>query len=445
MPAANFQFNFGPGGATPREPDAPMRLLLLGDFSGRPAAERTPLAQRQPLRVDIDNFDRVLTRLAPRIDTPAGPVAFASLDDFHPDALFARLELFQALRDARARPAPQGDDSPLAALLGGKPASAATAAPKSGIEALIARVVAPHIVPDTTAQTQTYLRAVDAAIAEQMRQLLHAPVLQAMEANWRGVQFLVSRLELDDNLQLHLLDVSREELEADLLDSGQPLEQSASHAVLASRRHSGEAGWSLLAGLYGFDDTGRDAALLTALAALGAKAGGPFIGSAALPAADAAPSATWTELRRSPAARWLGLVTPRLLLRTPYGARHERVDSFAFEELGSAPDAQHYLWAPGSLALPLLLGRSYTLNEGWSFSPDDEREIDDLPSCTRLDRDGEPELVPCAEAFLNDTRAEALLATGLMPLLSHRHRNVVLLMRVQSLAEPAAPLAGLPA
>jgi type VI secretion system protein ImpC len=37
-----------------------------------------------------------------------------------------------------------------------------------------------------------------------------------------------------------------------------------------------------------------------------------------------------------------------------------------------------------------------------------------------------------------------LLAAGLMPLLSHRHSNAVSVMRLQSVAEPAQALAGLP-
>jgi hypothetical protein len=36
-----------------------------------------------------------------------------------------------------------------------------------------------------------------------------------------------------------------------------------------------------------------------------------------------------------------------------------------------------------------------------------------------------------------------LLEAGLMPVLSHKHRNAVRVMRFQSVAEPAAPLAGL--
>lgn len=449
MPASTgFEFRFGRTG-TVREPDAPLRLLVLADLRGGAAADRPPLAERPTIRLDLDNFDAVIARLAPRLATEVGEVRISGLDDFHPDALFGKLELFGALREARARPVPQGADSPLAALLGGSPVATPRKTPQDGIEALLQRVVAPHIVPDTRVQTQAYLGAIDAAIAEQMRQLLHAPAFQGLEATWRGLHWLVSRLELDESLQLHLLDVSREELLADLDPArGLALEQTASHTAIVNRarKQPGEQGWSALIGLHPFGPAPDQMQLLAALGALGSQAGGPFI-AAADPALwrRADEHTSWNALRGSEAARWIGLVAPRMLLRSPYGARNEPVDAFAFEELLDASVHEHYLWASGALAFALLLGRSYSLNQGWSFSLGDEREIDDLPSCTRPDRDGEPELVPCAEFFLSDQDAEGLLAAGFMPLLSHRHSNVAMLMRCQSVAAPAASLHGLPA
>lgn len=449
MPASTgFEFSFGRAGQA-REPEAPMRLLVLGDFRGDTTADRPPLAERQALRIDLDNFDSVLARLAPQVTTSAGRIRPASLDDFHPDALFRKLELFDALRQARARPAPTGADSPLAALLGGAPAGAAARkAPQEGIEALLHRVVAPHIVPDTAAQTQSYLRAIDAAIAEQMRGVLHAPAFQSLEAAWRGLWWLVSQLELDENLQIHLFDISQEELIADLDPArGITLEQTALYAALvtrARRQPGASAGWSALIGLQAFGRGQDDVLRLAALGALGSHAGGPYIAAAQAGlwrSQDSEPT-HWNALRRSEAARWVGLVAPRLLLRSPYGARHEPVDTFAFEE---QPDAhEQYLWASGALAFALLLGRSYRQNEGWSFAPGEEREINDLPACTRPGADGELELVPCAEQFLSDQDAEALVGAGLMPLLSHAHRNVAMLMRWQSIATPSAPLRGLP-
>lgn len=452
----SFDLGYGPKGATPREPDAPMRLLVIGDFSGRAPADRPPLATRPTLRVDLDTLDTVFSKLAPRVTTAsAGEIALASPDDFHPDALLAKLELFRALRTARTQAPPSAapangsstNDSPLAALLGGTLAGVGASAPKTAgdaIDALIRKVIAPHIVPDRQHETKAYVAAVDSAIAEQMRLVLHDAAFQSREAAWRGVQWLVSNLELDETLQLHLFDVSRDELLADLAAAGAKLSQTGLYAALADRgrKQPGGLGWSALIGLDRFGSSDTDIGLLAALGLIGSQAGGPFIAAGDPALAEGA--ANWNALRASEVGRWIGLVAPRLLLRRPYGARDEKCETFAFEELGNTPAHEQYLWGSGALACALALGRGYRSAEGWEFSPGEFGGIDDLPSATRLDRDGEKELVPSAEHFLADTQAEKLLDAGLMPLLSHRHQNAAMLMRWQSIAQPKAALAGLP-
>ena len=93
--------------------DTPFRVAILGDFSGRGSrgiveTGRT-LVNRRPIRVDRDNCDDVLARLAPSGDLVSGgggprvALRFAELDDFHPDRLYDELPLFQSLRDLRAR------------------------------------------------------------------------------------------------------------------------------------------------------------------------------------------------------------------------------------------------------------------------------------------------------------------------------------------------------
>jgi predicted component of type VI protein secretion system len=128
-----------------------------------------------------------------------------------------------------------------------------------------------------------------------------------------------------------------------------------------------------------------------------------------------------------------------VLLRLPYGKRSDPCSAFAFEEFaGGSPDHEALLWGAGSLAVALLLGRAYT-QKGWQFEPGDEREIGDLPAY-HYTKDGEPEMQACAEAYLGEQAGQALLAAGLMPVLSHKHRNAVTVMRFQSIAEPAQPL-----
>ena len=460
----------------------PMRLLVIGDFSGQPDAARPALASRPTLKVDIDNLDTVMGRLKPRVVLSCGEVDFAELEDFHPDSLYARLDVFRALREMRQRlsdparfaqaaaelgqgltaapgPAPaaaagSADTGLLAQLLGGNPvAQTATGAampaaaanrPEAGIDALIRRIVAPHIVPNIAPQQANLIRSVDAAVTDQMRALLHAPAFQQLESAWRGVQWLISSLELDEQLQLHLFDVSREDLLDDVVAAQGRIDQTGVYKALVDRwrNQPGGQGWSVIAGLYSFGPSVEDIGLLAALGVLASQAGGPFLaaGDPALAGDDGAALAGWHTLRHSEVAPWIGLAAPRVLLRLPYGKGSDPAAAFAFEEFGATPVHGQYLWGNGGLACALLIGRAFSAR-GWDFEPGDEREIGDLPAYTYL-KDGERELQACAEQYLGEAAGDLLLAAGLMPVMSHRHRNAVTVMRFQAVAEPAKMMAG---
>ena len=126
MSPARLQFDMSlkPAGARAarRDGEAPMRLLLLADLGGDRA---TPLAARKPLALDIDTFDRVLARVAPRLgltlDGQTLELAFSTLEDFHPDRLFARLPVFDALGRMRDEAADATQFRRVAAALGVQP------------------------------------------------------------------------------------------------------------------------------------------------------------------------------------------------------------------------------------------------------------------------------------------------------------------------------------
>lgn len=488
-----FTMQEGLRDARPRPATAPMRVLLLGDFGGRAARgvdAGGDLATRPTLRVDHDNFDAVCARLAPQLEINAAGVqhalAFASLDDFHPDRLYAAGALFGGLRDLRRRlqdpaqfaaaaatlSAPAAarnelsggrsggrDDELLGRLLGGaaapSTASAPSAAPTpvSAVEALIRQAVAPHIVPAASPLQAQVMASVDAAAGAQMRGLLHAPAFQALESLWRATHWLLSNLELEDQLQLHLFDVTRGEIEADLRAADGEWARSGLQRALVQRSQDGGAPWSLLLSELSFDASATDQALLAALGALGALAGAPLLAGArpallgwsdfeSAPAAgsvaDDIDSARWQALRESPLAPWIGLAAPRWLARQPYGARSDPVEAFAFEEIDSAATHEQFLWAPPAFACALLMARAYAA-EGWDGDPNADRDIADLPAVT-LVRDGEPALLSCAEGYFGERGTQALLAAGVMPLVGDRSRNAVRVARVQSIAEPPGAL-----
>ena len=460
---------------------AAMLILICGDFSGRASRgldDPGSLASRPTRRIDVDNFDATMTRLAPAVDvTIAGrtlPVAMAEMDDFYPDRLFERVDVFSHLRGLRERlrdPArfeqasaellgggtsEETDEATRARLLGG-PAPAARPNAGGALDGLLRAIVAPHIVADPAPRQAQYVSAVDLAIGEPMRALLHDPGFQDLEAAWRSVQMLVSRADLDETTRLHLFDVTRGEL---LADTARPdLDGGGLWKALVERQRGGAggSGWAMVVGLDAFGPSGPDVSLLASMATISAASGPPFVATAAPSlfgctsiAASPEPTAwhpldtesltRWQALRRSELAPWIGLLAPRVLLRLPYGKSGESTTAFEFEEMAGADPARGLLWGhPG--ATGALLALQAFAASGWDLSLDDQLDVGDLPAWVTT-QDGERKLHPCAEAFLGERAAQALIERGLMPLLSRRDRAAVRLLRWQSIAEPPRPLNG---
>jgi type VI secretion system ImpB/VipA family protein len=113
-PGMGFEVNIRSGesdGSAPRvDGDTPFRIAVLGDFSGafdQSAVNDKPLAERRLISIDRDNFDEVLAGfgLCFHIDLAGNTIAIEinALEDFHPDALYDRLEIFSKLRGIRRR------------------------------------------------------------------------------------------------------------------------------------------------------------------------------------------------------------------------------------------------------------------------------------------------------------------------------------------------------
>ncbi len=465
------------------DPDTPFRILILGDFTGR--ANRgileSKLAKRRPVLVDRDNFEEVLEKLAPELRLPWGSVRFRELEDFHPDRIFERLELFRALRETREKLSDRATFAAAAAALQPKPpapapasqprgvsltdlveetetrASARTARALDDFSALVRDLVAPHLVPGADPRQAEMVAKVDMATGEGMREVLHHPDFQALEAAWRGLFFLVRRLETDTELKLYLLDVSKAELQEDLKASD--LRLTGTYRVLVEQTVGTPGGqpWAVVAGNFSFTDSVDDVMLLGYLAGIARAAGAPFLSAASpqvvgcdslgehpLPEqwqpVTAERQKTWEILRNFPEARYLGLAMGRFLLRLPYGKDTDPTEQFAFEEFSGAARHEEYLWGNPALACVCLLGQAFA-QWGWDLRPGAIHDIDGLPAHVYRE-DGESHVKPCAEALLTEKAANAILDKGIMPLLSLKDRDAVRLLRFQSLADPPAALEG---
>lgn len=465
----------------------PFRIALIGDFSGRTnrgvIESGRAIAMRRPVRVDRDSLDDAIARIAPSLQVNLGSadehfdIGFSSLDDFHPDSLYQRLPHFRELRDAGARalasssllasqtrkplPTPA---SALDAILGDAPMPPAGAAlakaaarrveARDDLSEFLQRAVAPHLVNTPDPSAADIKAGIDAAVTAELRALLHHPDFQALEAVWRSAAFLVRRLETDSLLQIHLVDVSREDLAADL--SSDKVDASGIHRLLVEQSVGtpGSDPWALLVGLFSFGSDDEEIQLVERIGRVAREAGAPFVAGGASRLAGATsfaaradpddwtsnvPSA-WSLVRHSSVAPYLSLVAPRVLLRLPYGKRTDECELVQFEEIApeSHPPHESYLWGSGSVAAALLVGEGFA-DQGWDLRPG--REIPNLPLHVYRAA-GETIATPCAEAVLTERGAERLLENGLTPLLSVRDSDAVIMPRLQSIAEPLARLRG---
>jgi type VI secretion system protein ImpC len=425
------------------EADTPFRMLILGDFSGRGfRGERAPIAGRRPIAVDSDNIDQVLSSLSPSLQLPQGALRFRALDDFHPDHIYRHTDAFRKLAELRNQPAP------VPAATRETPPPAAPAAPASGrsllesmmdradeepasrvVEApdaladFIKKAVDPHLAPRRNPRQEEWAARVDAAAGEQMRVILHHPHFQSIEAAWRALAMLVDRLQPDTDLKTYIFDATLEELMTDAASLERCLGGSAS------------VPWSLIVGNFVFSRSAEDAAKLRWLGRLAASLGAPFLGEA-MPPSDSS-GVGWQELVHSPEARWIGLALPRFLLRLPYGKDTTPAEQLDFEEM---PESVHadYLWGNPAFFCACVLGLAFRA-DNWEMRPARHREIGGLPQHIYR-ADGESVAKPCAEVLLTDTAAEFILSNGFMPLASMKDQDSVLLVRLQSIADPPAPL-----
>jgi type VI secretion system protein ImpC len=552
------------------------RILVMGDFSARAGrGVREGLAGRKRIGVDVDNWERVLGSLGAEVRIPAGEgeivLAPKEIDDFHPDFLYSKLEVFRALRELRQRlmdsstfnaaadeirswagdlhgqdahathgqdahathgqdahathgqdahathgqdahathgqdarathgqdaRATHGQDARathgrdahatasegeaqsdlLGRLLGQRPAGAdapASGAPKGApraagasgrtaagaADSLIRGNVGPYIVPDRDKEQSALVACVDKAVAEQMRRILHHPNFQALEAAWRGVQRLVTHLETDEDLRLAVMDVSKDELSADVL-AVDDLQTTALYDLLVAKTlgTQGAKPWSVLCAAFAFDKTVLDAAVLGRLSKIVHAARAPLVAGAADRVAgcqsiaaepdprqwtwrpDADAQAAWDTLRSLPEANWVALGLPRILMRQPYGQLSDSVDGFDFEELDAVSTHEDYLWCCASFALAEALGAAFA-DQSWDMAAEMFHDVTDLPAHIYRDADGDRQVKPCAEVCLTDRAAQAIQDQGLTALLSVQGQNVIRIRGIAAVAEPVAALAG---
>ena len=270
--------------------------------------------------------------------------------------------------------------------------------------------------------------------------VLQHPDVHGLEAAWRGLKFLVDRIDFREGVRLALLHSPREEL----------VDRFVRHLV--DPVFDGDAdspGMVLLD--FAFQNKPVDHALLDELGQHAAGLPVPLVFSLEpaffdvrtanliknLPnlvgLVDGWQFAKWRSLREQPYSRWLVAVLGRFILRAPHAARSGAHEFTCEEKLTAASQA---LWAGGHLAMGVCAARAQAAH-GWPtrMYGVEAGKVADLP-VVQNPADAQKPWGP-GDATLPDRRVDELPAIGINLLQSIPGKDYCVLLGGVSVARPA--------
>ncbi|MBM3600112.1 MAG: type VI secretion system contractile sheath large subunit [Alphaproteobacteria bacterium] len=290
---------------------------------------------------------------------------------------------------------------------------------------------------DVVAAINARIAAIDELISAQLNEVMHNEAFQALEASWRGLNYLVMNTETSTRLKLRLLNITKKELLTDL-EKAVEFDQSALFKKVYEEEYGTFGGhpYSLLIGDYFFGRHPQDMALLEKLSNVAAAAHAPFIAASAPALFDmggfgelgvprdlakifeSLEMIKWRSFRESEDSRYVTLVMPRALLRLPYGPKTVPVEGLNFVEDVDGTDHSKYLWGNAAYALGVRITEAFA-KYGWCAAirgVEGGGAVRGLPTHTFKTDEGDIALKCPTEIAITDRREKELNDLGFISL-----------------------------
>jgi type VI secretion system protein ImpC len=305
---------------------------------------------------------------------------------------------------------------------------------------------------------KTLVDRLDKIIDAQLNEVLHHPTFQQMEASWRSVADLVRNTNFKANIQLSILDVSKEEAAEDLELNFTDISGSELFKKLYISEYDqyGGAPYGGVIGLYEFRNSPDDMLWLESMGKVAAASHAPFVGNLAPEffagcntMADVAQLrdiegmldtprySRWNKLRETDVAGYLALTMPRFIVREPYNDDTNPASGIKFAEAVRGDVESEYLWGPSSMLFARNLVRSFETS-GWCQyirGPKAGGLISGLPVHSYNVR-GEDEMRLPVEITIPDFRELELANSGIIPLVQKKGSADAVFFSAQSVKRP---------
>lgn len=300
-----------------------------------------------------------------------------------------------------------------------------------------------------------YIAMIDHVIGQQLDLILHHPEFQALEALWRGTEYVVMQAT-DHNTQLEILDINQQQLQDDF-QAASDLTQSGLYQQIYTNEYDSPGGEPFTAIItpYEFTATHQDIELLRACAWVAARTHCPFLATVSptffhkqtldevvniediKTYLDRAEYIRWHQFRDSEVARYVGLTLPKFLLRLPYGEQNP-VRHFAYQESIVSKQAEDYLWGSATYPLAVNLMRSFR-DHGWCVNirgPEGGGKVEKLLLHEYNLEAGTLHKIP-TQCVISETCELALADLGFIPLSYYKSSDSACFFSVNSVHRPA--------
>ena len=308
---------------------------------------------------------------------------------------------------------------------------------------LLTAVVAPGGPKIDREHLENLVREIDVRISRQVAAIQEEPQFQSLETTWRGLKFLVDRLDFRGPIKLDVLPASRSDF----------LERFFEHVFHAEYEGSSELPLNIVLVDYAFGRSVPDLDTVRDMARIGESLSVPFVAAmdpsywgvrqapliSKLPdlvqKAQGSEYAKWTRFRSEPAAMWVVLAANRFLLRSVWSEarRPPKLFNWVWQNGDEKP-----VWGSAVWALGAAVGQSFS-EAGIRFpcvGPGSPGALEELPVMVRSTGSGEPHASPL-EIDLEDQRAFQLAQVGFSPLVSQTGSDAAFFNLVPSFHSPA--------
>jgi type VI secretion system protein ImpC len=336
---------------------------------------------------------------------------------------------------------------------------------RSRAEKKIRALVSPYVKGESGFDRYVYNRidaqfkSIDISLSKQLRAIMHHPQFRRLEGTWRGISYLLMNTETSDTLKIRVLNVSKRELFNDL-DKAVEFDQSQIFKKLYESEfgHPGGEPYGAVLGDFEFSNQPEDIDLLQKMSNVAAAAFCPFI-SAADPkllrleswqelsrprdlekAFTSIDHTRWNAFRESEDSRFVVLVMPRVLARTPSGAIARPVEEFEFEELDDTKPVSYedFTWMNAAYVLGARLTDAFAKYGSCTAIRGAEGggRVDGLPTFVFTSDDGDKDLKCPTEIGITDRREWELSKLGFLALCHYKDSEFAVFFNGHTVQKP---------